>query len=309
MRRALDQARQENPEATYSTIAGQFGPILESLIDERALLAFASDHGFVLSKRLVDAEIASLPQTRGLDGKFSEQAYQAFLQQQQMTDADIRRLIEVAMTQRLVLAPAAVDARVPVGVARPYASMLLEAREGQMALVPTARIPRRTRTRPTATSNPIYAQNRQRYMVAEQRVLRIAKIGAGIGCGRRPDRSRNRGLLQGQPGDIRRQRNAGDQPGGRPGQEAGRRDRCACPVRGDLCRGRGTRGPFAPKTSASARRPAHEFSGLAGDAVANAAFAAAKGAIVGPVRSDLGWHVIKIDDIRGATGQEPRPGA
>ena len=102
------------------------------------MFAFASDHGFVLSKRLVDAEIASLPQTRGLDGKFSEQAYQAFLQQQQMTDADVRRLIEVAITQRLVLAPVAVEARVPVGVARPYAAMLLEEREGQMALIPAA---------------------------------------------------------------------------------------------------------------------------------------------------------------------------
>jgi peptidyl-prolyl cis-trans isomerase D len=45
------------------------------------------------------------------------------------------------------------------------------------------------------------------------------------------------------------------------------------------------------------------LSGLAGEAVANAAFAAANGAVVGPIRSDLGWHVIKIDGIRGATGK------
>ena len=46
-----------------------------------------------------------------------------------------------------------------------------------------------------------------------------------------------------------------------------------------------------------------QFSGLAGEAIANATFAAAKGAIVGPIRSDLGWHVIRIDDIRGASGK------
>ena len=130
----------------------------------------------MLSKRLIDAEIASLPQTRGLDGKFSEQAYQAFLQQQQMTDADVRRLIQVAITQRLVLAPVAVDARVPVGVARPYAAMLLEEREGQMALVPAAAF--RAGLNPSdGDLQSFYSQNRQRYMVAEQRVLRIAKIG------------------------------------------------------------------------------------------------------------------------------------
>src|SRR5213075_908042 len=64
MRRELDRARQENPEATYASLAGQFSAILDSLIDERALLAFAEDHGFILSKRLVDAEIAKLPDPR-----------------------------------------------------------------------------------------------------------------------------------------------------------------------------------------------------------------------------------------------------
>jgi peptidyl-prolyl cis-trans isomerase D len=46
-----------------------------------------------------------------------------------------------------------------------------------------------------------------------------------------------------------------------------------------------------------------QFTGVANDAVANAAFAAAKGAIVGPIKSDLGWHVVKIEDVRGASGR------
>ena len=46
-----------------------------------------------------------------------------------------------------------------------------------------------------------------------------------------------------------------------------------------------------------------EFTKLAGQSVANAAFAAAKGAIVGPLRSDLGWHVIRVDDVKGASGR------
>ena len=82
MNRALQQAQSENPEATYASLAGQFGAILDQLVDERALVAFAADHGFMVSKKLIDGEIASLPQTRGLDGKFSDQAYAAFLQQQ-----------------------------------------------------------------------------------------------------------------------------------------------------------------------------------------------------------------------------------
>ena len=185
MRRLLAQARQQNPEATYATIADQFGPLLNSLIDERSLLAFAEDHGFELSKRLVDAEIANLPQTRGLDGKFSEQAYAAFLQQEQMTDADVRRMLQVALTQRLVLAPAVVNARVPIGVARPYASMLLEQRQGQVAMIP-AELFRAGLNPSDGDLQAYYAQNGRRYIVPEQRVLRIARIDAENAPGAQP---------------------------------------------------------------------------------------------------------------------------
>ena len=119
MRLVLQQAQRQNPEATYSNIADQFDPVLDQLISERTLLAFGGDNGFHVSKRLVDAQIATMPQVRGLDGRFSEQAYAQFLQQQQISDADFRRVIQSAVAQRLILAPAAVEARVPIGVARP----------------------------------------------------------------------------------------------------------------------------------------------------------------------------------------------
>ena len=55
---------------------GDFGPILDALVDQRTLMAFADKYGFPLSKRLIDAEIAQIPGTKGLNGQFSEQAYQ-----------------------------------------------------------------------------------------------------------------------------------------------------------------------------------------------------------------------------------------
>ena len=44
-----------------------------------------------------------------------------------------RQLISGMLLQRLMLTPIGSSARVPVGVATPYASMLLEAREGEFA--------------------------------------------------------------------------------------------------------------------------------------------------------------------------------
>ena len=289
MRRLLTDARQQNPEATYATIAGQFEPLLNSLIDERALQAFASDHGFVLSKRLVDAAIASLPQTRGLDGKFSEQAYATFLQQEQMTDADVRRLLTQSLTQRLVLAPSVVNARVPLGVARPYASMLLELRDGQVAMIPSELF--RAGLNPSdGDLQSFYAQNSRNYIVPEQRVLRFAKISADSVPGAAPTEAEiaayykaNQSTYGGSETRVLSQAVVQDKKAA-DGIAARARSGAALDV--DL----------GPQTRA-------QFSNLAGDAVAGAAFAAAKGSVIGPIRSDLGWHVIKIDDIRGASGR------
>lgn len=301
VRRALNRLQQENPEATYAQLAGDFGDILGQLIDEHAMIAFARDHGFVLSKRLIDAEIANIPQTRGLDGKFSEQAYAAFLQQQQMTDADLRRLLEVALTQRLVLAPAAVEARVPVGVARPYAAMLLEQREGQLSLIPADSF--RAGLNPSdGDLQAFYAQNSRRYMVPEQRVLRLARIGPQQVSGVAPTDAEIAAYYkanQAKYGGVET----------RVISQALVQDKAAADAIASRARSGAAFAAAAAPAGLSAEdisvgpQTKAEFSGLAGDAVANAAFAAPKGAVVGPVRSDLGWHVIKIDDIRAPSGR------
>src|SRR5687768_6853506 len=38
MQRQLEEARRQNPEATYASIAGDFDPLLQALIDQRILI-------------------------------------------------------------------------------------------------------------------------------------------------------------------------------------------------------------------------------------------------------------------------------
>jgi peptidyl-prolyl cis-trans isomerase D len=299
MRRVLQQAQRQNPEVTYSAIAGQFDPVLEQLITERTLLAFIEDNHFIVSKRLVDAQIANLPQTQGLDGKFNQQAYAAFLQQQQLTDAELRRVLQAALTERMVLAPAAVDPRIPIGVARPYASMLLEMREGQLGLVPTDAF--------RASLNPsdgdlqsFYSQNRQRYTVPEQRVLRLAKITAEAVAA--PTEAEiaayykaNQATYAGSESRVISQVVVQDKrqsDGVAARAKAGAAFAAAAAPAG-----------FAAEDVSLGAKTRAEFAGVANDAVANAVFSAAKGAVIGPIRSDLGWHVVKVEDIRGASGR------
>lgn len=300
MQRRLAQVREQNPEATYATIAGDFEPLLQNLINERALQAFAEKHGFVLSKRLIDAEIAEIPGVRGLSGQVTQESYQAFLDRQRMTDAELRQLVAGSLLQRLLVTPVASNPRVPVGMATPYASMLLEQRAGQVAFVPLA--PFAAGLNPTdAQLQQFYAANRNRYMVPEQRVLNIAEIGPEQFnveptaqeieayytanqdvYGAKDIRTLSQALVQDrQAADAIAQR-------ARAGQSIAEAAKPAGLSAEDVSLGEQTR---------------EEFADIAGAEVASAAFSARPGTIVGPVQSPLGWHVIRIESARTQGGQ------
>ena len=293
MQRRLNEVRQQNPEADYSSLAGDFDQIVEALIQDRALHAFAEKNGIHISKRLVDAEIAKIPATRGLDGKFSQAAYAQFLQQQRLTDAELRQLITASLIQRMLLAPAAANARVPVGIATPYASMLLEARDAEAATVPAAAFAAGIADPSPADIQRFYAENQGRYMVPEQRVLTIARIGteqvANVTATEQEIAAyyrANQATYGGKAVRVISQVIA-------PNQNAANAVAARARSSGDL----------GPQKIVVGEQTREQFARLAGDRVAAAAFSAAEGAIVGPVQSDLGWHVVKIDEVRNEAGR------
>ena len=299
MQRRLQQERQQNPEASYATIAGQFDQILNSLIDERSLIAFAEKFGFNLSKRLIDAEITEMPATKGLNGKFSEQAYQSFLSQQRLTDAQVRELISGNLLQRLMFTPVVAVPRVPVGLATPYASMLLEAREGEAATIP-AEVFKAGLNPADADLQRYYAANRARYMVPEQRVLRIARIGpeqvASVSASDQEIAAYyNQNKAAYAAKDTRNLSQAVAQD-----QKTAAAIAAKAKAGGTLQAAAG--GTNAAVTSVTGQTLA-DYAGVAGAKAAAAVFAASSGAVVGPVQSDFGWVVVKVDSIKREGGK------
>ena len=298
MQRRLQEVRRQNPTADYATIAGDFETLLSALIDQRSLLAFADKYGIHLSKRLIDAEIAQIPQTKGLNGKFSDQQYQVFLAQQRMTDAEVRQIIAGTLLQRVILTPVATNAHVSVGMAMPYASMLLEAREGEAAAVPMEAF--RAGLKPTdADLQRYYSANRNRYMIPEQRTVRIARIGPELLSG-----------VTASDKEIADYYNANQATYGaretRNLSQAVVADQAAANAIAAKAKG-GAALAAAAGTGAAVTsltdQSRQAYAAVAGDRAAAAAFSAASGAVVGPIQSDFGWVVVKVDGVKSQGGK------
>jgi peptidyl-prolyl cis-trans isomerase D len=180
-------------------------------------------------------------------------------------------------------------------MATPYASILLEARQGEVAFVPTAAF--RAGLNPTpADIQTYYAANQRRYMVPEQRIIRIAKIG--------PEQVANV-----QPTD----KDIADYYKANQATYAAKESRvitqAVVPTQAvaNAIAQRVKSGQTFVVAAAPAGLSAEDISvgpqtkaeltELAGAQIANAAYAASKGAVIGPVNTDLGWRVIKVDDI------------
>jgi len=301
LQRRLQDVRQQKPDADYASIMGEFPQLIDALIDQSALIAFANKNGFPLSKRLIDAEIAQIPGTKGLNGQFSEQSYQQWLSSQRMTDQQVRRILSGGVLQRLLLTPVATNARVPVGMATPYASMLLEQREGEAAIVPIEAF--KAGLKPNdAQLQEFYSANRARYTVPEQRTLRIARIGPEQVAGASASDQEiaayyNANKATYAASDTRSLSQVVVQDQATANGIAQR-----AKANGNLATAAAPAGSSAAVTSLKDQSRG-AYAGVAGENAAATVFAAPTGTIVGPLQSEFGWAVVKVDSVKAGGGK------
>ena len=301
MERHLQQVRQQNPNADYRSIVGDLEPLLAQLIDQRAIIAFADKYGFRISKRLVDAEISNLPGVKGLNGKPDVRNYQRLLSENRLSDAEVRQQLAAQLSARYLLLPLTAEARVPTGVATPYAQMLLEEREGEAAVVPfTAFV---VGLKPSdADLQRYYNANRARYVVPEQRAVRFAKISAEQVPGATATDQEIEAYYKANQATYatKELRNLSqvvvpDQP-------------TANAIAARAKSGQTIAAAAAPAGSKAAvssptDQTKESYASAAGANAANAVFSASAGSVVGPVQSDFGWVVVKIESVKTSGGK------
>jgi peptidyl-prolyl cis-trans isomerase D len=301
MQRRLAEVREQNPDADYRAIAGDFEALLQQMVDQRAIVAFGDKYGFNVSKRLIDAEIADLPGVRGLNGKPSVQGYQQFLAQTRLTDQQVRQVLAAQIIARYLLVPATAEARVPVGIARPYTSMLLEERQGDAAVIPFTAF--------TAGLKPsdadlarYYQANKARYMVPEQRIIRFASIG--------PEQVANVSASDQEIAAYYNANRATYAPSETrdlsqvvvPDQATANAIAARAKAGATLAKAAEPAGANAA-ISAPKAQTRDAYGAIAGAKVAAAAFGATSGTVIGPMQSDFGWVVAKVDAIHSSGGK------
>ena len=305
----MQAARQQQPTVTMEQLLaqGMLQSVLDRTINGIALERFGHDQGMVVSKRSIDGVIASIPGLRGPNGQFDPANYQRLLADQKLTDAQVRTDIARDIVAQQLMLPTQGATQVPMKVALPYASLLLEKRTGQVGFIPARAVD--TGPAPTdAELQAFYRRNIARYTVPERRVVRYALVS--------PDRVKANAV----PTDAeiaaayKQQASRFAAAEKRTISQVVIADQAGATALAAKVKG-GT--AIADAARAAGLEPAVQtgvtksaYAAASTPAIADAAFAAQRGGVIGPVRGPLGWIVARVDAIEqvaGKTLEQARP--
>ncbi len=298
----MEAFRQQQPtiDMAQFVAGGGLEGTLERLVSSLALDQFGARQGMLVSKRAVDGQIASIPGLQGANGQFDPTLFRQLLAERKLTETNVRAdlsrdLMGKMLTDRLLR-----PGQAPQQLALPYANLSLEKRAGEIAFVPSAAVP--AGTAPTdAELQAFYTRNVARYTVPEQRVIRYARITpeqvkakatpteADIAQAYKQDSAKYAATEQRTITQVVVLDQAGAQA-------------LAAKAKGgqsltDAARAAGLEASTQTKLTKAA------LAQRASPAVADAVFAAARGAVVGPVKGGLGYTVARVDAVEQVAGR------
>lgn len=293
----LDAARQEDPTATMQTFIAEGGleRALSGLINRSALVEWAREHGLRAGDNLINSEIRKIPAAAGPSGTFDEASYRAFLSRQQLTDARLRELLGASLIAQQAIVPAGFGATIPQSIARTYARAFKERRSGAIATLPAAAFA--PKGDPTAAQlQTFYDQNRARFVRPERRVIQYAQFDAAtLGDAANPTDQEIAAYYRQNAAQYAASEQRSFTQLIVPTQAAAQS--IAERVRGGLSLAAAAQGGGLRTTAIDAADKA-TIRTQASAAVADAYFAAARGAVTTPARSPLGWHIAEVRSIQ-----------
>jgi len=177
----LRAERQRNPnlDITQFVEGGGLDSTLDQVINRYVLAVFGEKHGIGVSKAMVDAEIRDIPGATGVDGQFTTESFQNLLRRLQLTEKAIRTDFTQNLYAQQIFPAANKGIIAPKSLTLPYASLVLERREGQIAIVPsTLFLPEKPPTDDELSA--YYEENASQYIIPERRSISYALFGSDI---------------------------------------------------------------------------------------------------------------------------------
>ncbi len=298
----LEQIRQQDPTITMKRFIdeGGFDRTVNQLIDRYALQEFGKKHGMVAGDRLIDSEIAQIGGFKGADGKFSEELYNQAIAQQGLSDAQVREDIGRGLVAQQLLTPVGAEAILPLGLASRYVALLQERRVGSVALIPSALFAPTAAPTDKALTD-YFAKNREKYTRPERRVLRYATFGAdAVKSPPAPTEAEIAAAYEKRKAEFAATESR------QITQLIALTEPAAKAIIAEVNAGKSLDAVAREKGLAASdigKVSREQLTGQASKAVADAVFAAARGAIATPARSSLGWHVMRVDAIETKAGR------
>jgi peptidyl-prolyl cis-trans isomerase D len=290
-----ENERERNPQLSLKAFVAGGGAeaVLDSMIDRAAIAEFGAKHGIVVSDLLVDSEIAKLPGAQGLDGKFSQAAYNQMLAQRGVSDQTVRRDIMASLIARQILVPAAFGSGFSQEATLRYAALLREHRKGAIAMLPSLSFA--PKAPPSdAELQAFYAKTRNAFIRPERRVIRYAVF----------DTAALKTVAPPTDAEIAARYNANKAKYAAsetrkltqlivPTEPAARAIAAEVAKGSTLAKAAAAKG--LSTTQLNLTKP--QLAAQSSAAVADAAFAARAGGTAGPAKSGLGWHLIHVDSV------------
>ena len=294
---AFKQIQRENPGLTMAAFIqqGGFDDVFASLVDRVTVGAYAEKHGMAVSKAMVDAEIRNVPAFKGLDGAFNQQTFQDVLRQNNLTEDQFREDVRRSLYLEQLLSVAGVGTKAAKSMALPYASLILEERQGQLGIVPSgAFVPKKDPTDQQLAA--FYQENRAAFTIPERRAIRYARFGSDAMAGK----------VQVTDADIAKYYN--DNRADYAASQERSLSQIIVPTEAaaKAVEQRAAKGEsldaiasdIGVAVSNADNVSRADYASQTSEAVAQAAFGAAIGSIAAPARGDLGWYVVRANSGR-----------
>lgn len=296
IQRVFEQQRRTSPGMTIGTFLAQRGAeqVYDQLVAGLTISEFAADQRMRVSKRMVDGEIAAIPAFQDASGAFSQEQFRQLLGREGISEKSLRDDIGRELTGRQLIGPAGLAVRLTDSLVLPYASLLLETRAGRIGAIPAAafaNVPNPT----DAQLQSYYMSQADRFTVPEQRRLRYAIV----------DSSRFAGAAQ--PTDAEIAAAYARNKAGYAASETRTIERLVLPTEAaakSIAAQVGGGKPLAVAaksaglaTATLEKQTRADVAREGSAAIATAVYAASEGALVGPLRSPLGWQLLRVTKI------------